>query len=125
MKMTASQEDYLEMVSFLSEQNESVRVTAIAAELGFSKPSVTAALKLLEEKSLIKHERYGDIQLTEKGRALAAEIRQKHEVLTAFLHEVLGVNKKTAEQDACKMEHVLSDETFTKLKKFVAKTGTS
>ncbi|MDR2481112.1 MAG: metal-dependent transcriptional regulator [Spirochaetaceae bacterium] len=121
--MTQSQEDYLEMVGFLSEKNGEVRVTDIAAELGFSKPSVSAALKTLEEKDLVRHERYGSVILTEKGRALSAEISGKHGLLKDFLANVLGVSPGIAEKDACKMEHILSSETFDKLRKFLKKTG--
>ena len=118
--MTQSQEDYLEMVGFLSEKNGEARVTAIATELGFSKPSVLAALKTLEEKELVRHERYGAVFLTEKGRELAGEIQKKHRMITKFLHEVIGVSPEIAEKDACRMEHVLSGETVGKLRAFMA-----
>jgi DtxR family Mn-dependent transcriptional regulator len=120
MRMTQSQEDYLEMVGFLSEKNGQARVTDIAAELGFSKPSVLTALKILEEKALIQHERYGAVLLTEKGRSLAGEIQEKHRLITKFLHEIIGVSPEIAEKDACRMEHVLSDETVTKLRAFMS-----
>ncbi|MDR0663793.1 MAG: metal-dependent transcriptional regulator [Spirochaetaceae bacterium] len=116
--MTQSQEDYLEMVSFLSDEGR-VRVTDIAKRLGFSKPSVLTGLRLLEEKGLVMHERYGSVSLTEKGRELAGEIRARHVLIKAFLQEKLGVSEENAETDACKMEHVLSEETFKKLKSFV------
>jgi DtxR family Mn-dependent transcriptional regulator len=116
--MTQSQEDYLEMVSFLSDEGR-VRVTDIAARLGFSKPSVLTGLRLLEEKELVEHERYGSVSLTEKGRELAAEIRERHVLIKTFLEETLGVCEETAEKDACKMEHVVSEETFKKLKAFL------
>jgi DtxR family Mn-dependent transcriptional regulator len=116
--MTQSQEDYLEMVSFLSDGGK-VRVTDIASRLGFSKPSVLTALKLLEEKGLILHERYGSVSLTDKGRELAGSIRERHFLLKEFLHEKLGVSEETAEKDACKLEHVLSEESFEQLKAFL------
>ncbi|MDR2842423.1 MAG: metal-dependent transcriptional regulator [Spirochaetaceae bacterium] len=112
--MTQSQEDYLEMVSFLSDEGE-VRVTDIASRLGFSKPSVFTAVKSLEEKELVEHKRYSTISLTAKGKALAKEIRERHNLLTEFLNKILGVNAETAEKDACKMEHVLSEETLSKM----------
>ncbi|MDR3356599.1 MAG: metal-dependent transcriptional regulator [Spirochaetaceae bacterium] len=117
--MTQSQEDYLEMVSFLSDEGR-VRVTDIALRLGFSKPSVLTALRLLEEKDLVRHERYGSVSLTDKGRELAGEIRERHFLIKAFLEKNLGVCEETAEKDACKMEHTLSKETFEKLKAFVS-----
>ncbi|GHV83589.1 DtxR family transcriptional regulator [Spirochaetia bacterium] len=113
--MTQSQEDYLEMVSFLSDEGE-VRVTDIASRLGFSKPSVLFALKSLEEKELVEHKRYSTVSLTVKGRQLAAEIREKHDLITSFLRENLGVCAENAERDACKMEHVLSEETLGKMR---------
>lgn len=115
--MTQSLEDYLEMVSFLSDEGR-VRVTDIAARLGFSKPSVLTALKLLEERGLVQHEYYGGVTITDEGRKLAAEIRERHDTLTAFLLK-LGVPDDIAEKDACKMEHVVSPETFKKIKAFV------
>jgi DtxR family Mn-dependent transcriptional regulator len=113
--MTESLEDYLEMVSFLSDEGE-VRVTDIATRLEVSKPSVLTALKTLEERGLLEHERYRSVTLTEKGTAEASEIRGRHDFLTAFLQEVVGVGAENAEKDACKMEHVLSDETLKKMK---------
>ncbi|MDR1353521.1 MAG: metal-dependent transcriptional regulator [Treponema sp.] len=113
--MTQSLEDYLEMVGFLSDDGE-VRVTDIASRLGVSKPSVLTALKTLEEQGLLEHERYRSVTLTERGKEAAAEIRGRHDFLTAFLRNVLGVSPDIAEQDACKMEHVLSEETIKKMK---------
>jgi DtxR family Mn-dependent transcriptional regulator len=113
--MTQSLEDYLEMVSFLSDDGE-VRVTDIATRLGVSKPSVLTALKVLEEQGLLTHERYRSVTLTETGKAQAADIRGRHNFLTAFLQDVVGVSPETSEKDACKMEHVLSEETLKKMK---------
>jgi DtxR family Mn-dependent transcriptional regulator len=113
--MTQSLEDYLEMVGFLSDEGE-VRVTDIASRLGVSKPSVLTALKTLEDQGLLEHERYRSVTLTERGKEAAAEIRGRHDFLTAFLHNILGVSPDIAEQDACKMEHVLSEETLKKMK---------
>jgi DtxR family Mn-dependent transcriptional regulator len=113
--MTESLEDYLEMVSFLSDDGE-VRVTDIAARLGVSKPSVHTALKTLEEQELIQHKRYQSVTLTKKGTQRAVEIRKKHQFLTDFLVSIVGVDAATAERDACKMEHVLSPETLKRMK---------
>jgi DtxR family Mn-dependent transcriptional regulator len=113
--MTQSLEDYLEMVSFLADDGE-VRVTDIASRLGVSKPSVLTALKTLEEQGLLEHERYRSVALSKKGVDRAAEIRGRHRFLTAFLHDVVGVDGETAEKDACKMEHILSEETLQKMK---------
>jgi DtxR family Mn-dependent transcriptional regulator len=113
--MTQSLEDYLEMVSFLSDEGE-VRVTDIASRLGVSKPSVLTALKTLEEQGLLEHERYRTVILTQTGAIRASEIRDRHNFLTAFLRDTIGVNPETAEEDACKMEHILSEETLKKMK---------
>ncbi|QQO07481.1 metal-dependent transcriptional regulator [Breznakiella homolactica] len=113
--MTQSLEDYLEMVSFLADEGE-VRVTDIAARLSVSKPSVLTALKVLEERGFLEHERYRGVTLTEKGVTQAAEIRERHTFLTQFLRDVLGVSPAVAEEDACKMEHILSEETLKKMK---------
>jgi DtxR family Mn-dependent transcriptional regulator len=113
--MTQSLEDYLEMVSFLADDGE-VRVTDIATRLGVSKPSVLTALKTLEEQGYLGHERYRTVSLTRKGIIRASEIRERHSLLTNFLRDIVGVNAETAEKDACKMEHLLSDETIQKMK---------
>jgi DtxR family Mn-dependent transcriptional regulator len=108
-------EDYLEMVSFLADEGP-VRVTDIATRLGFTKPSVHAALKALEERGLIEHRRYSPVTLTEAGQVLALEIRERHKLIKNFLVNTLGVNAETAEKDACKMEHVLSEETLARMR---------
>jgi DtxR family Mn-dependent transcriptional regulator len=116
--MTQSLEDYLEMVSFLADDGE-VRVTDIASRLGVSKPSVLTALKILEEQGLLEHERYRSVALTQRGVDQAAEIRGRHRFLTVFLRDVVGVDEDTAEKDACKMEHILSEDTLQKMKLLV------
>jgi DtxR family Mn-dependent transcriptional regulator len=93
-----------------------VRVTDIAARLGFKKASVSAALKSLESEGLVQHKRYGNVSLTEKGLSLAHSVRERHTLLKEFLIKKLGVSEGTAENDACKMEHILSKETIEKLK---------
>ncbi|MDR0538987.1 MAG: metal-dependent transcriptional regulator [Spirochaetaceae bacterium] len=114
--MTQSMEDYLEMVSFLADTGP-VRVTDIAKRLGFSKPSVLFALKLLEERGLVSHERYSTVELTAKGAELAAEIRGRHTVIKQFLVQHLNIDPAIAEVDACKMEHVLSAETLQSMRR--------
>jgi DtxR family Mn-dependent transcriptional regulator len=116
--MTQSLEDYLEMVSFLADEGE-VRVTDIAARLEVSKPSVLTAIRVLAEQGLLEHKRYRSVTLTEKGIIQAAEIRGRHKMLTAFLRDVIEVSPETAEKDACKMEHILSEETLNKIKLLV------
>jgi DtxR family Mn-dependent transcriptional regulator len=113
--MTQSLEDYLEMVSFLADEGE-VRVTDIAVRLKVSKPSVLSALKTLEEKNLLEHKRYGTVTLTPQGMQEAAEIRDRHNLLSDFLVRVVGVSPVVAEKDACRMEHLLSEETMRKMR---------
>ena len=116
--MTQSLEDYLEMVSFLADEGE-VRVTDLASRLEVSKPSVLSALKILEEQELLEHKRYGTVSLTGKGMLQAEEIRERHSFLTAFLRDIVGVSLETAEKDACKMKHLLSEETLKKMKTLI------
>ena len=118
--MTESLEDYLEMVSFLTDEGP-VRVTDIASRLRVSKPSVLNALKSLEEQGLLEHGRYQGVSLTGRGRQKAQEIRKRHRFLTDFLVDVIGVNPQIAERDACKMEHVLSPETIKKMQELAGK----
>ena len=116
--MTQSLEDYLETVCFLADAGE-VRVTDIASRLNVSKPSVLTALKTLEEQGLLEHERYGTVSLTGEGRIQAEELRERHNFLTIFLRNIVGVGAETAEKDACKMEHHLSAETLEKMRALV------
>jgi DtxR family Mn-dependent transcriptional regulator len=118
--MTESLEDYLEMVSFLSDEG-AVRVTDIASRLGVSKPSVLNALKTLEEQGLLEHGHYQGVTLTQRGKQKASEIRKRHYFLTDFLVTLVGVSSQIAERDACKMEHVLSPETLKKMQELMEK----
>ena len=120
--MTQSLEDYLETVSFLSDDGD-VRVTDIAVRMGVSKPSVLTALKTLEERGFIQHERYSSVSLTKEGNVKALEIRERHTFLTSFLNKVVGVSEETAEKDACRMEHDLSPESFAAIKNYIKKTS--
>lgn len=117
--ISSSLQDYLEAILNLSRNLEQVRVTDIANELNLAKASVTQALGLLKEQGLILHERYGTVELTERGRKAALVVKRRHEVLLEFLVEVLEVGPKTAEEDACLMEHAVSTETIEKLVDFM------
>ncbi len=116
--MTQSLEDYLETVSFLADEGP-VRVTDIAERLSVSKPSVLSALKALQERGFVIHERYKHVRITEAGHKRAIQIREKHDFLTFFLREIVGVPEEIAEEEGCSMEHVISDETVEKLKVLV------
>lgn len=120
--MKESIENYLENIYMLSLESKgrAVRSIDIANKLGVSRPSVFGAINVLKEGGYIEQESYGDITLTKKGAQKAREIYAKHTALTEFLITTLGVSEETAEEDACKIEHDLSEETTQKLLKFVA-----
>ena len=115
-----SEENYLEAILMLSMDHRNVRAIDIANMLGFSKPSVSIALKRLREEGKVEVDEKGALSLTEHGLSIARGTYEKHTVLTDVL-VALGVNAYTASQDACRMEHVLSPESFTKIKEFYAK----
>lgn len=119
MAIHKSGEDYLETILLLERKISYVRSIDIASEMGFSKPSVSRAVKILKSDGLIDIAQDGEITLTEKGREIAEEIYDRHTTLTCFLTGVLGVSAATAQEDACKIEHELSMETFKKLKRFI------
>lgn len=117
-----SGEDYLEAILVLFNRHGEVRSIDIARELGVTKPSVSNAMKVLREGSFIKMDENGFITLTEDGRYVAEKIYEKHLVLTEWLKS-LGVDEKVSEQDACKIEHVISDESFSALKEHIKAQG--
>ena len=117
--MYESGENYLETILMLKEQQGTVRSIDIARTLNFSKPSVSRAVSILKEDGYITMEAGGDIELTEKGREKAAAIYERHKLLTSFLQKVAGVTEEVAEDDACRMEHIISDEVFQGIKRFM------
>ncbi|MBF0483158.1 MAG: metal-dependent transcriptional regulator [Candidatus Omnitrophica bacterium] len=119
MEITSCMEDYLEAVLILKERNKVARVKDLSALLQVKTPTVNSALKCLTDKGLIEHEHYGYIDLTVLGEKIAKDIFCKHQALTHFLEKILGVDKKEAAKDACRMEHTIGVQTFTKLRKFV------
>lgn len=114
-----SRENYLETIYMLSKDNPSLRSIDIVNELGFSKPSVSIAMKSLKEQGYITIDD-GKISLTNKGLEIALRVYEKHEILTKLFIS-FGVDKKIAEEDACKIEHIISDETFVKIKEKISK----
>ncbi|MBR3772267.1 MAG: metal-dependent transcriptional regulator [Clostridium sp.] len=119
--MYESRENYLETILMLSKKNASVRSIDIARELNFSKPSVSRAMGLLRESGHIEVDHNGRIVLTELGLEKASSILERHQTLTRFLMENTGVSKEIAEKDACKMEHIISEEVFQGIKRFLEK----
>ena len=118
MKIRESAEDYLETILILKNRNGNVRSIDIAIEMEFSKPSVSIAMKNLRENGYIVVDPKGYISLTESGLKIAENIYERHQFLSAWFIE-LGVEPKTAVEDACRMEHVISADTFEALKKHV------
>ena len=121
--MYASGEYYLETILILKEKQGLVRSIDIARALNFSKPSVSRAMGILRENGYIVMEPGGEIELTEKGQKKADGIYERHKLLTEFLHRVSGVDPRVAEEDACKMEHIISDATFQGIKEFMKQMG--
>lgn len=111
MKVQESAENYLETILVLSKTTNGVHAIDIAGELGYSKPSVSIAMKRLRENGYITIDEFQHITLTEQGRAIAERMYNRHRLLRDLLMR-LGVSETVAEHDACKIEHVLSEETF-------------
>lgn len=115
-----SKEDYLETILILLNRNGEVRSVDIAAEMEFSKPSVSVAMKNLREDNCIKVDQNGYITLTKKGREIAEGVYERHLLFTSWLTS-LGVPEDIASEDACRIEHDLSAESFAAIKKYIAK----
>lgn len=116
---SASMEDYLEAIARIGEGKKVVKVKHISQMLGVKMPSVTSALKKLSQQYLVEHERYGHIKLTREGNQLAHDVICRHEALTRFFAQALGIDRETAERDACKIEHVISPLSMERLAKFI------
>ncbi|MDQ5984131.1 MAG: HTH-type transcriptional regulator MntR [Eubacteriales bacterium SKADARSKE-1] len=120
-KLTGSLEDYLESIYILKKNKGEVRLTDIALEMECSKPSASKAILSLRKEKLVIQEKYGLISLTPEGDKAAENICFRHRTLVNFLTNTLGVNSKTAQKDACKMEHVISPETLDRLVSYMKK----
>ncbi len=118
MNINESAENYLETILILSKSHPVVRSVDIAEELGFKKSSVSVAMKNLREKNHITVTKEGFIYLTESGKAIADMIYERHELLTAWLVR-LGVDPQIASEDACRIEHVISKESFEAIKQYI------
>lgn len=119
MPVYKSGEDYLETILILSKNSSYVRSIDIATEMGYSKASVSRAVGILKSEGLIVKGNDGEIKLTEAGLKKASSVYDRHTLLKTFFMECLKVSESTAEQDACKIEHVISEETCIKLKNFL------
>lgn len=120
MKIKESAENYLEAILIISKQKGSVRSIDVANELNFSKPSVSVAMKSFREDGYVNMDADGKITLTQKGLDVANRVYERHQVIAKILI-ALGVNKETAYEDSCKIEHDLSHESFEKIKEFYLK----
>ena len=118
-KILSSSQDYLEAILDLSEESPNVKSIDVAKKLDVSRASVNRAINVLKEQGYITQERYSDIYLTDKGIEAGKSIRETRNILQRFLVDVLGVSPLVGEEDACMIEHCLSDETKEKLKLFV------
>jgi DtxR family Mn-dependent transcriptional regulator len=114
-----SVEDYLETLYVLGLAQKVVRVKDVAQALNVTMPSVVAAVRTLSEKGLVEQEKYGHIELTAKGEAVAKEIYARHQMLYAFFSEILGLEPQVAEADACRIEHHLSPQARERMMKMV------
>ena len=118
MKQRKTVEDYLKAVYLLQKQNGSVRGADIAAELHVSRPTVSVSLKELEKEGYLFLDGAREVHLTDKGQTVARETYERHQTFQSLLED-LGVDGKTAAEDACKIEHDISDETFAAIKRHV------
>ena len=120
MKIKESAENYLETILIINKRKGSVRSIDIVHELGFSKPSISVAMKSLRNEGYITMDALGEIKLTDKGFTIAQSIYERHEIIASLLMSI-GVDEKTAYEDSCKIEHVISSQTFEKLKEVIKK----
>jgi DtxR family Mn-dependent transcriptional regulator len=119
VNLSSSLEDYLEAIININDKEGRVRITDISRELKVEKSSVNSAVKKLQNLGLVLHEKYGDIRLTRKGEEEAGCIRERHDIIMKFLIDFLGLRPKEAERDACRIEHVISSNTFKRLSGFI------
>lgn len=121
MTNTESMEMYLETIYILEEDHGHAHSVEIAKRLGVSKPSVTKAMKALVDKGLILKESYGTITLTEEGKKISERVYSSHKYITKYLEHSLGLSPEIAVRNACKIEHVVSEEMYEAIKKYLDK----
>lgn len=122
MRLQESGEMYLETIYILSRDNANVRSIDVGEYMGYSKPSVSRAMSLLKSGGYITMAADGTLKLTELGEEIAEKIYQRHTILTTMLMS-LGVDEETASDDACRLEHAISDKSFDAIKKHLEKEG--
>lgn len=116
--LSASLEDYLELICVLLETSESVKAVEIARKLNVSRASVSEALSKLAKKNLIIYESHKGISITDEGLIKAKQVIERHKTFTDFFEKTLGLEKTEAEENACKIEHVISENLFERIRKF-------
>lgn len=123
-KVSMSHEDYLEAIVMLGgTETQAVRSVDIATKLGVSKASVSKAVASLKAAGMLDQPYYGDVTLTADGYLYGKSVLERHEKLTRFLHEKVGLSEEVAEEEACQMEHAISDESFKKWLEYFKSVG--
>lgn len=123
MPIHESGENYLETILRLQQQNGFVRAVDIASALGYTKASISRAVRILKEQGYLRVERSGRLALTEAGKARAEGIYERHRCIARFLMRALDLDEETADSDACRIEHVLSEEAFARMRAYLEKNG--
>lgn len=118
-KLTASLEDYLEIIYNHRGLDKNIRAVDISKKLNISRASVTEALKKLSQKGYINYGRYDTISLTDIGKSVACKVASKHEILQRFFEEKLGLSSDEASENACKIEHVITENAFLKITEYI------
>jgi len=120
MNLHESGEDYLEMILMLQKEKGIVRSIDVATAMGFSKASVSRAISIFKKEGFLVMEKSGELVLTPKGLTRATEVLDRHLCITKYIHLVLGVDLAIADHDACRIEHIISPETFAKIKEKIS-----
>lgn len=121
MNISKANEDYLEAIIMLGAPDRPIRSVEIAKHMDVSKASVNKAIAALKAKGLVKQQYYGDVELTDEGLALGEGVYKRHRYLTAFLNKAIGLSEEAAEEEACLMEHAISDDSFEKWVAYIDK----
>ncbi len=118
--LSPNMEDYLETIYLQGLEGVPAKVKHIADAMGVSKPSVTEALSVLQDRGLVRHQKYGDVELTEQGRSKASEIYHRHRLFKLFFQAILAMPEDEAEDNACKVEHLVSETAVERLEALLA-----
>ncbi len=119
-KLTASLEDYIEVIASLAGSTGETRAADIASSMGVSRPSVTVALRALASRGMVNYKPYSTVSLTEIGKKQASAVNRKHRILSRFFYEILGADDALADSAACKVEHAIGEEITDRLVEFLA-----